>query len=74
LSYDTASSIAEAADFYAQNIPGLGWQAHGESAITDAAAILTYKRDDQLMMIVIKPGDAGTKIRITVSKLQDNPP
>ncbi len=74
LSYDTTSSIAEAADFYQQNIPGLGWQAQGEPAITDAIAILTYKRDDQLMMIIIKPVDAGTKVRITVSKLQDNPP
>ena len=73
LSYDTSSSIAEVADFYEQNIPGLGWQAQGEPAITDAIAILTYKRDDKLLMIVIKPGDAGTEVRITVSKLQDNP-
>lgn len=74
LSYDTPSSIAEAADFYEQNIPGLGWQAQGEPAITDAIAILTYQRDDKLMMIVIKPGEAGTKVSITVSKLQVNPP
>ncbi|RPI89671.1 MAG: hypothetical protein EHM40_20245 [Chloroflexi bacterium] len=74
LSYDTSSSIAAVADFYEKNIPGLGWQAQGEPAITDAIAILTYKQDDKLMMIVIKPGDAGTKVSITISKLQENPP
>ncbi len=74
LSYDTSSSIAEAADFYEKNIPGLGWQAQGEPAITDAIAILTYKRDDKLMMIIIKPGDTGTKVSIAVSKLPDNLP
>jgi len=74
LSYDTSSSIAEASDFYGQNIPVLGWQAQGEPAITDTIAILTYQQADQLMMIIIKPGDAGAKVRITVSKLQDNPP
>jgi hypothetical protein len=74
LSYDTPSSIAEAADFYEQNIPGLGWQTQGEPAVTDAAAILMYQQDDKLMMIIIKPGDTGTKVRIMVSKLQVNPP
>jgi hypothetical protein len=74
LSYDTSSSPADAADFYGQNIPGLGWQVQGEPAISDTIAILTYQQADQLMMIIIKPGDAGTTVRITISKLQENPP
>ena len=70
VTYETSSSVADAAAFYEKNIPGLGWKAQDEPAISKAAALLTYQQGDHLMMIIIKPNEAKTQVRITVSKLQ----
>jgi hypothetical protein len=72
LSYDTMSSLADAAAFYQQNIADLGWQAEGEPAVTDGIAVLTYTQGDRIMLIIIKPGDSGTRVRITASKAKES--
>lgn len=72
LAFDTSSTIAEAAAFYQQNIPDLGWEAQEEPSVTDAIAILNYKKGDKVMFIIIKPSDASTEVRIMVSKAQES--
>jgi hypothetical protein len=68
LAYETASTIADAAAFYQKNLPDLGWEAQDPPTIADTIAILTYKQADKVMLIIIKPGDTGTQVRIVVSK------
>ncbi len=68
LAYDTSSSVAEAAAFYLQNIPNLGWEAQEQPSVIDTIAVLTYKQGDKIMLITIKSGDTKTLVRIMVSR------
>jgi hypothetical protein len=68
LAYDTSTTIADAAAFYRDNLPALGWEPQDEPSITEAIAILTYHQGDNLLFIVIKPGDTKTRVQILVSK------
>jgi len=64
LAYDTASSLSDAAAFYQQQLPDLGWQASGEPAVTETTALLEFTQGDQSMTIIITAGDGGTKVHI----------
>ena len=68
LTYDTASSPADAAAFYQQQIPDLGWKLVGEPTITDAAKLLGFTQGDQEMSVVITAGDGVTKVLIVLEK------
>lgn len=71
LSYNTSTSLTEAAAFYQQQIPTLGWGAQGEPAITDTSAKLTFTQGDKTMTILISAGEANTEVSILVSKTRE---
>jgi hypothetical protein len=70
LTYDTASSVADAAAFYQKQIPLRGWALVSSPTITDTTAHLSFSKGDQVMDIIIKVGDAGTKVHIVLTKAQ----
>jgi hypothetical protein len=70
LTYDTASSLADAAAFYQKQIPDLGWTLLGEPVIAESTALLDYAQADQKMTVIITAGDGGTKVRIVLGSSQ----
>lgn len=60
LTFTTASSIQDAAAFYQQELPKLGWQATGEPSVEDTSALLTFDRDGETMIVSVTVEDDGT--------------
>ena len=73
MSFDSATSIADAAAFYEQAMPPLGWTAEGEPAISDEAAILNYTNGNRAMIMTIDPADSGTTVTVFVGQNQGFP-
>lgn len=71
LTYDTPSSLADAAAFYQVQIPALGWEPLGEPAITETTALLDFAQGDQKMTVIITAGDGGTKVHIVLGRSQE---
>ena len=71
LTYDTSTSPADAATYYQEKIPALGWTLLGEPAISETTALLEYQQGSQNLTIIIS-GDAGvTTITILLQKAQE---
>ncbi len=70
LAYDTPSSLTDAAAFYQEQIPALGWALTGEPMISDTTMALTYTQGDQKMKVIITADDTGTKVHIMLGKSQ----
>ena len=70
ITYDTASSLADAAAFYQKQIPNLGWKLTGEPAITDTTALLSFTQGEQEMTVSVGTGDTGTTVHIMLGKVQ----
>jgi hypothetical protein len=64
LTYDTVSSLADAAAFYQKQIPSLGWTPFGDPAIDDTTAMLDFTQGNQTMTVIITAGAGGTKVHI----------
>ena len=64
LTYDTATSLADAAAFYQKQIPDLGWTQLDDPLITDTSVLLDYTQGDKSLTVIITAGDAGTKVDI----------
>lgn len=70
LEYQTSSSIADAAAFYQQQIPGKGWTLNGDPAVTDKSAFLNYQQKNRNMLIFISVQDGKTIVTITMASTQ----
>jgi hypothetical protein len=70
LTYDTSSSLTDAAAFYQKQIPVLGWQPLGEPNITETTALLDFTQGDQQMTVIITTGAGGTKVHILLGSSQ----
>ncbi len=70
LTYDTATSVAEAAAFYQQQLPGLGWAAAGDPAKTDSAVSLDYARGNQTLTVILTAGEGGTRVNVVLDSAQ----
>ena len=70
LTYDTASSMKDAAAFYKEQIPGLGWEVLDEPSITDTNAMLEFTHEDQTMTVIITVNDGVTTVRVVLSHSQ----
>ena len=70
LTYNTASSLADAAAFYQKQIPALGWTLAGEPSITDTTALLSFTQGDQAMTVIVSTGEPGTNVHILLGKAQ----
>jgi hypothetical protein len=73
LSYDSSTSIEDAAAFYEKQVPPLGWNAEGDPAISDKAAILNYTKGDQVMTITIEAADHGSTVTVFIGQNQVSP-
>lgn len=70
LGYNTSASVAEAAAFYQEQLPGLGWSPLLQPIIGDTA-ILEFTQGDQTMSLIISLGDAGTRVDILLSNSEE---
>jgi hypothetical protein len=68
--YDTASSPADAAAFYQEQIPTLGWKITEKPTIGDTTAILIFSQEKQTLTITIHVGDTDTKVEILLENSQ----
>jgi hypothetical protein len=71
LSYNTSTGIAEVAAFYQQEIPSLGWTPEGAADISDSAALLTYKKDRQILTVVLTTTDTVTTVHMFLENAQE---
>ena len=70
LTYETASSVQDAAAFYEQELPNLGWQAAGEPSISDTSALLPFEKDGESMTVGVTAGNGITTVQIALSRSQ----
>lgn len=70
LTYDTASTLADAAAFYQEQIPALGWTLLDEPTITETSAMMGFTQADQILTVIITADGTGTKVQIVLDKAQ----
>jgi hypothetical protein len=63
VSYITASSPAEAAAFYENELPALGWSA-GEPIVSETMAVQYFSKEDQQLALIITTGIDGTTVQL----------
>jgi hypothetical protein len=68
--YDTATSLADAAAFYQDKIPGLDWKLRGQADVTDTKALMDYTQGDQDMSIFITADAGVTTVNILLGHVQ----
>jgi hypothetical protein len=70
MSYETKSSVNDAAAFYQQELPKSGWESLVEPSITDTAALLTFARENETMAVIIAVEESTTTVRISLGRTQ----
>ncbi len=70
LSYQTSTSLAEAADFYQKQLAGLGWTPQTQPDISDTQAALEFQRGDQVMSVWLTGSASGTTVDILLERGQ----
>jgi hypothetical protein len=68
LTYDTASSLADAAAFYQQQLPGLGWTPLNAPSINDSSALLDYIQAGQTLTLVLTASAGGTNVALSLDR------
>ena len=71
LAYDTASSLADAAAFYQEQIPNLGWALMGQPTIRETDALMEFTQGDQILTVLITTDTGATTIKILLGKAQE---
>ena len=73
LSYDTATSLADAAAFYQKQAASLGWTPISDPDITPANDFFEYTQGDQTMDITIATAASGSTVDIFMFRGQPAP-
>jgi len=68
ISYRTASSVADATDFYQDEMPRIGWIADEDNVIFDENALLHYTKGVESADVIIGSDENGTTVLITISQ------
>lgn len=68
ISYKTATPLPDVAQFYQDELPGVGWQVEGEAQITDQFGMLGFTKDGESLQIMLSPEDDKTNVVITIQK------
>ncbi len=68
LTFDTSTSLADAAAFYQKQIPALGWQVAGEPVINETAVLLEFTQGDQTMTVIMTPDQGVTSVQIVLAR------
>ena len=63
-------SLAEAAAFYQEQIPNLGWTLVGSPAIGETSALMEFTQGDQNLTVIITTDAGVTTIKILLGKAQ----
>lgn len=71
LTYDTASNITDAAAFYREQIPNLGWTLIGEPGVTETSALMEFTQGNQTMTVIITTDAVVTTVNILLEKVQE---
>ena len=72
LSYESASSLADATAFYQTELPKQGWTQSDDPVIDKDTALLSYKRGNQMLsMNLSAKAGGGTTVNITLARLQE---
>jgi hypothetical protein len=66
LIYTTATSVADAAAFYRQELAALGWQQMANPVLGETLTLLDFTYADHQLSVIITTGDGGTTVHIVV--------
>jgi len=67
-SYRTASSVADAAQFYQDEMPKQGWTADSGNMVFDENALLHYNKGSEVADVIISSDAGGTTVLITIGQ------
>ena len=70
LLFETASSPADVAAFYQEQIPTLGWKPSGQPAFDETTALLIFTQADQTLTVVVNVIDTSTKVQLVLENAQ----
>ena len=70
LSYETSTNIADAAEFYQEELKELGWEPLQDPPTSEAGMILSYSKGDQVMTIILTVSDGKTVVDIIFGRLE----
>jgi hypothetical protein len=65
--FDTQSSVADIADFYADQLSADGWAAGPEPYEGSDRAAIEYVKGNQVLYLLITPGDNGRRVDLALS-------
>jgi hypothetical protein len=68
ISYRTASSVADATQFYEDEMPKNGWTAAEDNMTFDDGAFLNYNKGDETASVIIGTDEEGTNVLISITK------
>lgn len=71
LAYDTSTSLTEAAAFYQEQIPNLGWTLIGAPATAETNALMEFIQSDQILTVIITTDAGVTTVTILLEKIQE---
>ncbi len=71
LSFDTSTSLTEAAAYYQEQIPKLGWEPISEAVFSETAGMLNYQQGGQNMTVTITADAGVTTVNILLERNQE---
>jgi hypothetical protein len=66
LAYGTATAVSDAADFYQEQLPGLGWTLLTGPLVGEASTFMEFTQGDQTIGVSISPGETGTAVNVVL--------
>jgi hypothetical protein len=70
LSYQTSSSLADAAAFYEKQMPDLGWKPVGDPDVSDVRISMLFQQSNENLSIVIADDSGATSVNIVLTRTQ----
>jgi len=68
LTYETASSVADASAFYVEQLAALGWVPAETPAVSESVVFQTYQRADQTLTVLVATGAAATTVSLLMER------
>jgi hypothetical protein len=68
ISYLTASSVKDAAQFYENEMPKNGWSAKEGNMVLDESAVLGYNKGSETASVIIGTDQGKTSVMISITK------
>lgn len=68
LKYESASNVAEAAVFYQEQLPTLGWTPLGDPDLRDTFVNLAFTKGEQMLSVIITQSESGIDITMILTE------